>query len=228
MDFDLKNEITDLLKLPANELMKAVLEEAFKDLKISNEEKMLIAGLNDDLKILMNKYPSIPQIDPEKPLPKDKIQFYLLKQRILLKELVAKTHQRAQKNGILSHDELGIYQALLRKVDEITANKMCSFMNLDLLEDQPNILIFQKKIGDLFSSLTATIILNVLAEKVQSKESQDLEKISYQLLSKEFSSDEANKEFMIRFKQILKKISNLPMNHPMDLLIQMNHIMNEL
>ncbi len=224
----MKDEIDYLLKLPANEIMKAVLEEAFKDLIISDDEKILIAGLNEDLKILNEKYPPFDNIDPNQPLPKDKIQFYLLKQRILLKNLVAKTYQRAFADGIISEDEQKINQTLLRKVDEITAKKMSLFINLNSIVGQSNIITFQKKIGELFSTLTAIIILNVLSDKLQTQESEDLTKLTYQNLTKEFSSEEANKEFMKRFREILRKISELPMDQPIDLLLQMNHIMNEL
>lgn len=51
----MEDELSYLLKLPAEEILKAVLHEALKDLRITTEEESLLNGLKQDLTFKANQ-----------------------------------------------------------------------------------------------------------------------------------------------------------------------------
>lgn len=218
----MEDEISYLLRMPSEEIMREVLQEALKDLTITPEEQVLIAGIEHDLSLHSER---IPKLDKNHPFTRNEVQILLLKQRRILKEIVSNTYKRAEADGTISSDEMNIYRVLLHKVDEITAKKITMFMNYDTLTTKPNLLIMREKIGQKFSSLTATIIMNIFSEKVKQHEEKpsDIQKVI-----NEFSSDETNKEFIIRFREVLLELSKLPMDSPNDLVTNMDQILNNL
>ena len=218
----MEDEISYLLSLPSEEIMRGVLQEALKDLTITPEEKVLIAGIEHDLSIHSER---IPKLDKNHPFSRNEVQILLLKQRRILKEIVSNTYKRAEADGTISSDEMNIYRVLLHKVDEITAKKITMFMNYDSLTSKPNLLMMHDKIGQKFSSLTATIIMNIFSDKVKQHEEKpsDIQKVI-----NEFSSDETNREFVIRFKKVLLELSRIPMDSPYDLVAGMDQILNKL
>ena len=163
----MEDEISNLLKMPSDEIMKVVLQEALKDLTITAEEQVLIAGVKHDLSIHSEK---IPKLRTDHLFTKDEIQILLIKQRRILKEIVSNTYKRAEADGVISSDEMSICRVLLHKVDEIAASKISMFMNLDSLTIKPNLLVLHEKIGQKFSSLTATLIMDIFSEKVKEHE----------------------------------------------------------
>ncbi|MFX1517069.1 MAG: hypothetical protein ACFFC6_12275 [Promethearchaeota archaeon] len=218
----MEDEISYLLRMPSEEIMRGVLQEALKDLTITPEEQVLIAGIEHDLSIHSER---IPKFDKSHPFSRNEVQILLLKQRRILKEIVSNTYKRAEADGTVSSDEMNIYRVLLHKVDEITAKKITMFMNYDSLERKPNLLMMHDKIGQKFSSLMATIIMNIFSDKVKQHEEKpsDIQKVI-----NEFSSDETNREFVIRFKKVLLELSKIPMDSPYDLIASMDQILNKL
>ena len=218
----MEDEISYLLSLPSEEIMRGVLQEALKDLTITPEEKVLIAGIEHDLSIHSER---IPKLDKNHPFSRNEVQILLLKQRRILKEIVSNTYKRAEADGTISSDEMNIYRVLLHKVDEITAKKITMFMNYDSLTSKPNLLMMHDKIGQKFSSLTATIIMNIFSDKVKQHEEKpsDIQKVI-----NEFSSDETNREFVIRFKKVLLELTRIPMDSPYDLVAGVDQILNKL
>lgn len=217
----MEDDISYLLKLPSEEIMKVVLQEALKDLTITPEERDLVAGIKHDLSIHSEKIPKLESL----PFSKNEIQILLIKQRRILKEIVLNTYKRAKADGTISTDEMNIYRALLHKVDEITAKKISMFMNLDLLSTKPHLLVLHDVIGQKFSSITATIIMDIFSEKVKRHEHK-IENI--QEVMTEFSSDSTNKEFISRFRKVLLKLADYPMENPKDLMIGMDQILNQM
>ena len=218
----MEDEISYLLRIPSEEIMRGVLQEALKDLTITPEEQVLITGIDHDLSIYSER---IPKLDKAHPFSRNEVQILLLKQRRILKEIVSNTYKRAKANGTISSDEMNIYRILLHKVDEITAKKINMFINYDTLASKPNLLMMHEKIGQKFSSLTATIIMNIFSDKVKQHEEKpsDIQKVI-----NEFSSDETNKEFITRFREVLLELSRLPMDSPNDLISNMDQILNNL
>jgi hypothetical protein len=212
------SELSYLLTLPAKEIIREVIEEALKDLTITNEEQKLLDGIKRDL-IDNNK-----KFFDKMPQNKEELQLLLIEQRNILKKIVNNTYNRAKVDGIISSDELSIYRTLLYKVDEITAKKITIFLNLELDAKEPQILKLHNKIGDTFSNLSATIIMDILAEKLSSQKdgSKSIKEIIHKI-----SSDDVNKEFMIRFSTVLRELSKIPMDHPMDLIAAMDILLNK-
>ncbi len=219
----MEDDISYLLRMPSDEIMRVVLQEALKDLTITAEEQTLIAGIEHDLSIHSEKIPKLDSKDH--PFSKSEIQILLIKQRRILKEIVTNTYKRAEVDGTVSADEMNIYRTLLHKVDEITAKKISMFMNLDLLSTEPHLLVLHDIIGQKFSSITATLIMDIFSEKVRRHE-QKLDNI--QDVIEEFSSDDSNREFISRFRGILLKIVNFPMENPKDLLVGIDQILNQM
>ncbi len=216
----MEDEISYLLRLPSDEIMKVVLQEALKDLTITPEEQSLIAGIEHDLLIHSEK---IPKLDSNNNLfTKDEIQILLIKQRRILKEIVSNTYKRAEADGTISADEMNIYRVLLHKVDEITAKKISMFMNLDSLTNKPHLLVLHDIIGQKFSSIAATIIMDIFSERVKKHEESPS---SIQEVIREFSSEDTNKEFVSKFRRSLKELLKLPMEDPKDLLVGMDQIL---
>lgn len=148
-----------------------------------------------------------------------------MEQRNNLKELVSRTYHRAKSDGIISEDELRIYRAILLKVDEIIATKISMFFKNDFDQRDSNILVLHKKIGELFSNLSASIIMdmfskNILERKLSQKQFNDI--------IADFSSGEKNKEFVVRFTNALKKLISVPMNDPTDLMAAMDYLIENL
>ncbi|MFX1286545.1 MAG: hypothetical protein ACFFB5_23110 [Promethearchaeota archaeon] len=219
----MEDDISYLLRMPSEEILKVVLQEALKDLTITTEEQALIAGIEHDLSIHSEKIPKLGS--KTQPFSKNEIQILLIKQRRILKEIVSNTYKRAKIDGTISKDEMNIYRALLHKVDEITAKKISMFMNLDILSTKPHLLILHDIIGQKFSSIAATIIMDIFSEKVK-KHEQNIGHI--QEIIEEFSSDTTNREFISRFRGVLSKLINFPMENPKDLLIGMDQILNQI
>ncbi|MFX0124952.1 MAG: hypothetical protein ACFFAE_15075 [Candidatus Hodarchaeota archaeon] len=218
----MENEITYLLRMPSEEIMRVVLQEAMKDLTITPEEQELISGIKYDLSIYSER---IPKMGTNHPFTRNEIQILLIKQRRILKEIVSNTYKRAEEDGIITSDEMNICRVLLHKVDEIAAAKINMFMTLDSLTTKPNLLVLHDKIGQKFSSLTATIIMDIFSEKVKRHEEKpnDIQKVI-----SEFSSDDTNKEFISRFRGVLLKLIELPIENPEDLLTNMDQILDEM
>lgn len=222
----MKDEISYLLGMPSEEIMKVVLQEALKDLTVTPEEQALISGIKHDLSIYSKK---IPKLDSERsPFTKNEIQILLIKQRRILKKIVSNTYKRAEVDGTISSDEMEIYRALLHKVDEITARKISMFMNFDSLDPvakTPHLLTLHEKIGQKFTNLTATIIMNIFSEKVKMHEGKYQ---NIQEVIREFSSEKTNKEFVLKFIEALQELAKLPMENPKDLIVGMDHILEDM
>jgi len=107
----MEDELSYLLKLPAEEILKAVLQEALKDLRITTEEEPLLNGLKQDLTLKTNQ---LIKLDKTSPLTRQELQFLLIEQRKGLREIVSNTYTRACTDGIISTDEMGIYTYTLR------------------------------------------------------------------------------------------------------------------
>ncbi|MHA2244995.1 MAG: hypothetical protein ACXADY_08505 [Candidatus Hodarchaeales archaeon] len=215
----MEDDISYLLRMPSEEIMRVVLQEALKDLTITSEEQALIAGIKHDLSIHSEKIPKLDSFDH--PFSKNELQILLIKQRRILKEIVLNTYKRAEADGTISTDEMNIYRVLLHKVDEITAQKISMFMNLDSLTTKPHLLVLHEKIGQKFSSIAATIIMNIFSERVKKHEESPS---SIQEVIREFSSEDTNKEFITRFRRSLKELLKLPIEDPEDLLVGMDQI----
>ena len=99
------------------------------------------------------------------------------------------------------------------------------FINFDSLTTKPNLLALHKKINQKFSSLTATIIMNIFSEKVKRHEEKpsDIQKVI-----NEFSSEYTNKEFIEKFREILLEIAAIPMENPNDLIANMDQILSKM
>ncbi len=218
----MEDEITYLLRMPSEEIMRVVLQEALKDLTITPEEQVLIAGIEHDLSIHSER---IPKLGTGHPFSRNEVQILLIKQRRILKEIVSNTYKRAEADGTISSDEMNIYRVLLHKVDEITAKKISMFMNFDSLTTKPNLLVLHTKIGQKFSSLTATIIMNIFSEKVKKHEEKpsDIQKVINEL-----SSEYTNKEFIEKFREILLELAAIPMENPNDLIANMDQILSKM
>ncbi|UCG01117.1 MAG: hypothetical protein JSW11_16055 [Candidatus Heimdallarchaeota archaeon] len=218
----MEDEISYLLRMPSEEIMREVLQEALKDLTITPEEQVLIAGIEHDLSIHSER---IPKLDKDHPFSRNEVQILLLKQRRILKEIVSNTYKRAEADGTISSDEMNLYRVLLHKADEITAKKINMFMNFDSLTSKPNLLIMHDKIGQKFSHLTATLIMNIFSEKVNQYEKRPS---NIQKVVDEFSSDDTNREFVTRFRETLLELVQIPMETPNDLLTNIDQILNKL
>ena len=220
--FHMKDDISYLLGMPSEEIMRVVLQEALKDLRITPEEQALLAGIEHDLSTFTEK---IPKLDSGHSFSKNEVQLLLIKQRRILKEIVSNTYKRAEADGTISSDEMNIYRVLLHKVDEITARKISMFMDLDLMTTKPHLLVLYDKIAEKFSSLTATIIMDIFSEKVKKHEEKPS---NIQELINEFSSEDTNKEFISRFRGVLVELIKIPMENPQDLIANLDQILNKM
>ncbi|MFW9904841.1 MAG: hypothetical protein ACFFFH_10955 [Candidatus Thorarchaeota archaeon] len=218
----MEDEISHLLRILSEEIMREVLQEAIKELTITPEDQVLIAGIEHDLSIHSER---IPKLDKGHPFSRNEVQILLLKQRRILNEIVSNTYKRAEADGTISSDERNIYRVLLHKGDEITAKKNSLFLNFDSLTAKPNLLIMHDKIGQKFSSLTATIIMNIFSEKVEQHEEKpsDIHKII-----NEFSSDNTNTEFISQYREVLYELSRIPMENTQELITNIYQILNRL
>lgn len=224
VQFSMENGINYLLKMPLDEIMKAVLQEALKDLEITSEEESLLDGIRHELMI---KAKNLTKFDPTSPLTKEQLQISLIEQRNALKEIVANTYTHACIDGRVSSDEMAIYRTLLRKVDEIIAKKITMFIDFDFTTKEPQLLTIHSKIGQTFSTLAATIILDIFSEEVQKQEVSAKREILLQDVIDGFSSEASNKEFIFRFTEVLKKLVSLPIDSPIDLIHKIDRILND-
>ncbi len=215
-----EDEVSYLLRMPSEEIVKVVLQEALKDLTITSEEQALLAGIEHDLSMHSKK---VPKLDSGHPFSKEELQLLLIKQRRILREVASNTYKRAEADGTISPDEMDIYRTLLRKVDEITAKKISMFVDLDLKAEP--LFVFHEKIGQKFASLSATIIMNIYSERVHKHEGRYR---TIQDVVREFSSDDANLEFISRFKEVLKEFLTMPMVRPLDLINGIDRLIDEL
>ncbi len=220
----MEDEISYLLRLPSEEIMKAILQEALKDLKITREEEKLISWLKSDFS---TKIKQLTTVDRTSPFTKQELQYILLEQRNLLKEIVSNTYNRAFANGILSTDEMSIYRVLIQKVDEITVNKIGLFMDLDLNTKEPHLFCFHSKIGQAFSSLTATIIMDIFSEELVDNQKSP-KKDSIQDVVDKCSSEKHNQEFITRFKGILQELIDIQTNSPSGFLKEVNQLIDKI
>ncbi len=219
------DEISYLLKMPSEQILKAVLQEALSDLQISSDEEILIAGLREDL---FSQTEKLPKFDTTSPLTKDELQLILIKQRALLRDIVAKTYERARADGIITTDEMAIYRALLHKVDQITADKISMFLDLDLETHEPHLLTFHQKVGQAFANLTATLIMDIFSERMIDYDQQpNLKEQHLENMINVFSSDRTNKDFIDRFSRSLKDLSILPIQKPTDILKNIEEVLKK-
>jgi hypothetical protein len=220
----MEDEFTYLLKLPSEEILKAVLQEALKDLRITAEEEALLAGLKHDLAL---KSDQLTKFDKNSPFTKQELQFLLIEQRNILREIVTNTYNRATADGIISTDEMSIYRALLRKVDEITARKIGMFIDIDLTTKEPHLFSFHPKIGSIFSDLTASIIMDIFSKDVKMNQLYANGEVIQNVIEK-FSSEESNKEFVSRFKGVLEEIVKSAIESPTELIFEINRIIDKM
>ncbi|MFX0183101.1 MAG: hypothetical protein ACFE95_08485 [Candidatus Hodarchaeota archaeon] len=212
---DLKRELDDLLAIPSDEIVRVVMDEATRDLKITPEEQYLIDGIHVDLQAFTTQF-TLPET---RKITKAELQVLLIKQRKFLKELVNKTLTRAKEDNKLSIDERNICKVLLNNVDEIIATKIEMFLSLDL--NEPHFLMLHKLIGEQFTNLSATLMMDIYSEKTTEEESSNILKIST-----EFDREETNREFMLRFHKVLQKLSKIPMDTPADLVSALDSIIH--
>lgn len=210
-----KKELDDLLSIPSDEIVRVVLDEATRDLKITPEEQYLIDGIEADLQEFTTQF-TLPKT---RKITKAELQVLLIEQRKLLKELVNKTLTRAKKDDKLSIDERNICKVLLNNIDEIIATKIETYLSLDLKE--PHFLMLHKLIGEQFTSLSATLMMDIYSEKTTEDKNRNMLKIS-----KEFDREETNREFMSRFHVVLQKLSKVPMDTPADLISALDSILH--
>jgi hypothetical protein len=210
-----KKGLNDLLSIPSDKIISVVLDEATRDLKITPEEQYLIDGIQADLE----EFTAQITIPDTRKITKEELHILLIQQRKFLKELVNKTLDRAKKDDKLSIDERNICKVLLNNVDEIIANKIESFLSFDL--EEPHFLMLHKLIGEQFSNLSATIMMDIYSEKAIEGKNWNILKVS-----KEFDKEEANREFMCRFQLALQKLSKFPMDTPADLISALDSILH--
>ena len=220
----MEDELYYILQLQSEEILKAVLQEALKDLRITAEEEALLAGLKHDL---MLKSDQLTKFDRNSPFTKHELQFLLIEQRNLLREIVSNTYARASADGIISSDEMNIYRTLLRKVDEITAKKIGMFIDLDLTTKTPHLFSFHPKIGQIFSDLTASIIMDIFSKDVNLNELYSNGETIQDAVDK-FSSEESNKMFITRFKEVLEELMKSPIETPAELIVEINRIIDKI
>ncbi len=220
----MEDELLYLLKLPSEEILKAVLQEALKDLRITAEEEALLAGLKHDLSL---KSDQLTKFDKSSPFTRNELQFLLIEQRNLLREIVSNTYARASADGIISADEMNIYRTLLRKVDEIIAKKIGLFIDLDLSTKSPHLFSFHPKIGQIFADLTASIIMDIFSKDVKMNKIYSKGETIQDAVDK-FSSEESNKKFIARFKDVLEELMKCPMESPAELIVEVNRIIDRM
>jgi len=218
----MEDELSYLLKLPAEEILKAVLQEALKDLRITTEEESLLNGLKQDLTLKTNQFI---KLDKTSPLTRQELQFLLIEQRKELREIVSNTYTRACTDGIISTDEMGIYRTLLHKVDEITAKKISLFIDLDLTTKESHLLSYHPKIGKIFSDLTATLIMDIFSEETNISDLESRGSTIQDAVDK-FSSEKSNHKFMSRFKLVLEELIKIPIESPAELISEINRIID--
>lgn len=123
-------------------------------------------------------------MDKTSPFTRQELQFLLIEQRKVLREIVTNTYTRACTDGKISTDEMGIYRTLLHKVDEITAKKINLFMDLDLTTKESHLLSYHPKIGKIFSDLTATLIMDIFSEETNISDLESRTQLINSLLKK--------------------------------------------
>ena len=84
---DFQKELSYLLSIPSDEIIRVILEEAVKDLKITKEEQHIIDGVRNDL----SKYSSTFVFPGSTKITKTGLQLLLIQQRTFLRRLVSKT-----------------------------------------------------------------------------------------------------------------------------------------
>ncbi|MHA1228103.1 MAG: hypothetical protein ACTSPV_15270 [Candidatus Hodarchaeales archaeon] len=204
-------EISYLLSIPADEIIRVVLEEAIKDLKITPEEQNLIDGIKSDLSGFKTE---LTPVGTNK-LTKVGLQLLLIKQRNFLKNLVYKTYERAKSDNNFTEDGKMIYKVLVNKVDEIIATKIGMFLSLNL--DEPHFLMVHRLIGEKFTNLCATIMMDVYSAKINQTDDV-VNYLDIKRMADEFSSEDTKREFILKFKEVLRSLSEKDIKTPNQLI----------
>ncbi|WP_455142172.1 hypothetical protein [Candidatus Hodarchaeum mangrovi] len=212
---DYQKELSYLLSIPSDEIIRVILEEAVKDLKITKEEQYIIDGVRNDL----SNYSSTFTLPGSSKITKTGLQLLLIQQRSFLRSIVTKTYKRLSEDNLISEDENKLYRVLVNKVDEVIATKIGMFLSLNL--EEPHFLMLHKTIGEQFTNLCASIILDIYCERVNNTQRSfvDLES-----LSREFNSELTQKEFVIRFQKSLQKLSEMKISSPSQLIQNLNSL----
>ncbi len=212
---DYQKELSYLLSIPSDEIIRVILEEAVKDLKITKEEQYIIDGVRNDL----SNYSSTFTLPGSSKITKTGLQLLLIQQRSFLRSIVTKTYKRLSEDNLISEDENKLYRVLVNKVDEVIATKIGMFLSLNL--EEPHFLMLHKTIGEQFTNLCASIILDIYCERVNNTQRSfvDLES-----LSREFNSELTQKEFVIRFQKSLQKLGEMKISSPSQLIQNLNSL----
>jgi len=212
---DYQKELSYLLSIPSDEIIRVILEEAVKDLKITKEEQYIIDGVRNDL----SNYSSTFILTGSSKITKTGLQLLLIQQRSFLRSIVTKTYKRLSEDNLISEDENKLYRVLVNKVDEVIATKIGMFLSLNL--EEPHFLMLHKTIGEQFTNLCASIILDIYCERVNNTQRSfvDLES-----LSREFNSELTQKEFVIRFQKSLQKLGEMKISSPSQLIQNLNSL----
>ncbi|WP_455464045.1 hypothetical protein [Candidatus Hodarchaeum mangrovi] len=212
---DYQKELSYLLSIPSDEIIRVILEEAVKDLKITKEEQYIIDGVRNDL----SNYSSTFTLPRSSKITKTGLQLLLIQQRSFLRSIVTKTYKRLSEDNLISEDENKLYRVLVNKVDEVIATKIGMFLSLNL--EEPHFLMLHKTIGEQFTNLCASIILDIYCERVNNTQRSfvDLES-----LSREFNSELTQKEFVIRFQKSLQKLGEMKISSPSQLIQNLNSL----
>ncbi|MHA1975020.1 MAG: hypothetical protein ACTSW1_18665 [Candidatus Hodarchaeales archaeon] len=213
-------EISYLLSIPADEIIRVVLEEAIKDLKITPEEQNLIEGIKKDLADFKTELTPVGTTK----LTKVGLQLLLIKQRNFLKKLVNRTYTRAKVDEKMSEDERRIYKVLANKVDEIIATKIGMFLSLNL--DEPHFLMVHRLIGEKFTNLCASIMMDVYSEKINHANDATTY-LDLKRMADEFSSEETKKEFILKFQEVLRSLSEKNIKSPNDLINAIDQLISK-
>jgi len=214
---DFQKELSYLLSIPSDEIIRVILEEAVKDLKITKEEQHIIDGVRNDL----SKYSTTFAFPGSTKITKTGLQLLLIQQRTFLRRLVSKTYKRLREDNLISEDERRLYRVLVNKVDEVIAIKIGMFLSLNL--EEPHFLMLHKAIGDQFTNLCASIILDIYCERVNEKERSF---VNLESLSTEFNSEQTRKEFVIRFQKSLQRLSEMKISSPSQLIQNLNNLIH--
>ena len=214
---DYQKELSYLLSIPSDEIIRVILEEAIKDLKITKEEQNIIDGVRNDL----TDYSATFTMPGSRTITKTGLQLLLIQQRTFLRKLVSKTYHRLNDDKLISEDEKKLYRVLVNKVDEVIATKIGMFLSLNL--EEPHFLMLHKTIGEQFTNLCASIILDIYCERInETKRSL----VDLESLSKEFNSEQTRKEFVIRFQRSIQKLSEIRISTPSQLIQNLNNLIH--
>lgn len=116
----MSDEAKQLFDLPAEEILRAVIQEAKKDAQITPDEQALITGIEEDLQHYES---TLTKADEDKIYTEDEIKDL----EKALKSILMNSLKRAQQDRKVTKDEEAIILALVRKIEDVIAEKLKLF-----------------------------------------------------------------------------------------------------